>query len=45
MSSVEKALIHKLATKDVRTKDLGGTASTMEFTEAVVASMKELAGN
>ena len=40
---IEKALIHTLATKDVRTKDLGGTASTMEFTEAIVASMKELA--
>jgi isocitrate dehydrogenase (NAD+) len=31
-----------LAEKDVRTKDLGGTASTTEFTEAVVASMREL---
>jgi isocitrate dehydrogenase (NAD+) len=40
---IEKALIHTFAVKDVRTKDLGGTASTMEFTEAVVASMKELA--
>jgi isocitrate dehydrogenase (NAD+) len=40
---IEDALIHTLATKDVRTKDLGGTASTMEFTEAVVASMKDLA--
>ena len=40
---IEKALIYTLATKDIRTKDLGGTASTMEFTEAIVASMKELA--
>jgi isocitrate dehydrogenase (NAD+) len=40
---IEKALIHTFAVKEVRTKDLGGTASTMEFTEAVVASMKELA--
>ncbi len=40
---IEKSLIYTLATKDVRTKDLGGTASTMEFTEAIVASMKELA--
>ncbi|MBL8206315.1 MAG: isocitrate/isopropylmalate dehydrogenase family protein [Blastocatellia bacterium] len=39
---IEKALIHTFAVKDVRTKDLGGTASTMEFTEAVVASMREL---
>jgi len=39
---IEKALIHTFAAKDVRTKDLGGTASTMEFTEAVVASMREL---
>lgn len=39
---IERALIHTFADKDVRTKDLGGTASTMEFTEAVVASMKEL---
>jgi isocitrate dehydrogenase (NAD+) len=40
---IEKALIHTFAVKDVRTKDLGGTASTMEFTEAVVASMREIA--
>jgi isocitrate dehydrogenase (NAD+) len=40
---IEKALIHTFAVKDVRTKDLGGTASTMEFTEAVVAAMKEVA--
>lgn len=40
---IERALIHTLAVKEVRTRDLGGTASTMEFTEAVVAVMKELA--
>ena len=39
---IEKALFYTLAQKDIRTKDLGGSASTMEFTEAVVASMKEL---
>ena len=42
---IEKALIYTLATKNVRTRDLGGNAGTIEFTEAVVASMKELAGN
>lgn len=42
-ASIEKALIHTFAARNVRTKDLGGTASTMEFTEAIVASMKELA--
>ena len=41
---IEKALFYTLDQKEIRTKDLGGTASTMEFTEAVVASMKELAG-
>jgi len=39
---VLNALERTLAQKDVRTKDLGGTASTTEFTEAVVASMREL---
>jgi isocitrate/isopropylmalate dehydrogenase len=39
----QRNLIHTFAVKDVRTKDLGGAASTMEFTEAVVASMKEIA--
>ena len=42
---IEKALIYTLATKNVRTRDLGGSAGTIEFTEAVVASMKELAGD
>ncbi len=39
---IERAMIHTLAEKKVRTRDLGGTASTTEYTEAVVASMKEL---
>jgi isocitrate dehydrogenase (NAD+) len=40
---IERAMIHTLAVKKVRTRDLGGTASTTEYTEAIVASMKELA--
>ena len=39
---VERAMIHTLENKQVRTRDLGGTASTTEYTEAIVASMKEL---
>jgi isocitrate dehydrogenase (NAD+) len=39
---IERAMIHTLAVKQVRTRDLGGTASTTEYTEAIVASMKEL---
>ncbi|HEY6402500.1 MAG TPA: isocitrate dehydrogenase (NAD(+)) [Blastocatellia bacterium] len=39
---IERATIHTLAVKQVRTRDLGGSASTTEYTEAVVASMKEL---
>jgi isocitrate dehydrogenase (NAD+) len=39
---IERAIIYTLADKKVRTRDLGGTASTTEYTEAVVASMKEL---
>jgi isocitrate dehydrogenase (NAD+) len=39
---VERAMIHTLANKQVRTRDLGGTASTTEYTEAIVASMREL---
>ena len=39
---IEKALIHTFAVRNVRTRDLGGTACTTEFTEAVVASMREL---
>jgi isocitrate dehydrogenase (NAD+) len=40
---IESAMIHTLANKQVRTRDLGGTASTTEYTEAIVASMRELA--
>jgi isocitrate dehydrogenase (NAD+) len=40
---IERAMIQTLAVKQVRTRDLGGTASTTEYTEAVVASMRELA--
>jgi isocitrate dehydrogenase (NAD+) len=39
---IERAMIHTLANKQVRTRDLNGTASTTEYTEAIVASMKEL---
>ena len=40
---IEKALHYTLASKSVRTRDIGGTASTTKYTEAIVASMKELA--
>jgi isocitrate dehydrogenase (NAD+) len=40
---IERAMIHTLSNKKVRTRDLGGTASTTEYTEAIVASMRELA--
>lgn len=40
---IERAMIRTLAEKQVRTRDLGGTASTTEYTEAIVASMRELA--
>jgi isocitrate dehydrogenase (NAD+) len=39
---IERAMIHTLAVKKVRTRDLSGTASTTEYTEAIVASMREL---
>jgi isocitrate dehydrogenase (NAD+) len=42
---IERAMIHTLANKQVRTRDLGGTASTTEYTESIVASMRELAGS
>ncbi|MBX3280184.1 MAG: isocitrate dehydrogenase (NAD(+)) [Acidobacteria bacterium] len=41
---IHGALIHTLREKHVRTRDLGGAASTTEYTEAIVASMRELAG-
>jgi isocitrate dehydrogenase (NAD+) len=39
---IERALIYTMAEKNVRTRDLGGTAHTTEYTETIVASMKEL---
>jgi isocitrate dehydrogenase (NAD+) len=39
---IHNALQHTLAVKNIRTKDLGGQASTTEYTEAIVASMKEI---
>jgi isocitrate dehydrogenase (NAD+) len=39
---IERAMIHTLAVKQVRTRDLGGKASTTEYTEAIVAVMREL---
>jgi isocitrate dehydrogenase (NAD+) len=43
--SIEKALHYTLSTKETRTRDIGGTASTTEYTEAIVASMKELSAS
>ncbi len=40
---IHHALQHTLAVRNVRTRDLGGTASTTEYTETIVASMKEVA--
>jgi isocitrate dehydrogenase (NAD+) len=39
---IHNALHHTLAAGKVRTRDLGGTASTTEFTEAIVASLSEV---
>lgn len=39
---IHKALEHTLAVRNVRTRDLGGTASTTEYTETIVASMQEV---
>jgi isocitrate dehydrogenase (NAD+) len=39
---IHHALEHTLAVKNVRTRDLGGAASTTEYTEAIVASMREV---
>ncbi len=41
---IERAIIHTLAEKKVRTRDLGGTAHTTEYTEILVTTMKELSG-
>jgi len=40
---ISRAMIYTLAEKNVRTRDLGGTARTTEYTESIVSSMKELA--
>lgn len=39
---IERAMIQTLTDNQVRTRDLGGTASTTEYTEAIVAAMKKL---
>jgi isocitrate dehydrogenase (NAD+) len=39
---VYQALEYTLRVRNIRTRDLGGTASTTEYTEAIVGSMKEL---
>ena len=39
---IAKAIIYTLDEKKIRTRDLGGTAHTTEYTEAVVHSMQEL---
>jgi len=41
---IENAFRYTLDVKKIRTRDLGGTAHTTEYTEAVVASMNELRG-
>ncbi|HYE76016.1 MAG TPA: isocitrate dehydrogenase (NAD(+)) [Blastocatellia bacterium] len=40
---IQSALEKTLGAGEVRTRDLGGTASTMEYTEAIVAAMKTIA--
>lgn len=39
---IERSMIHTLEVKKIRTRDLKGTASTTEYTEAVVTTMREL---
>ena len=41
-SLIERAMMYTLAEKKIRTRDLGGTAHTTEYTEILVATMKEL---
>ena len=43
--NIEKALHYTLSTKAVRTRDIGGTASTTEYTEAIAAALKEVSVN
>ncbi|MEP7273930.1 MAG: isocitrate/isopropylmalate dehydrogenase family protein [Acidobacteriota bacterium] len=42
---IRLAIDHTLSVRNIRTRDLGGTASTMEYTEAIVSSMRELGGS
>lgn len=39
---VKLALDHTLSVRNIRTRDLGGSASTTEYTEAIVSSLKEV---
>jgi isocitrate dehydrogenase (NAD+) len=39
---IYNALVHTLSVRNIKTRDLGGTASTTEYTEAIVVSMKEI---
>jgi isocitrate dehydrogenase (NAD+) len=39
---ISRAMIYTLSEKKIRTRDLGGTASTTEYTEAIVGTMKEM---
>ncbi|MBL8208977.1 MAG: NAD-dependent isocitrate dehydrogenase, partial [Blastocatellia bacterium] len=39
---IERALFQTLSDGHIRTRDLGGAASTTEYTEAIVAKMREL---
>jgi isocitrate dehydrogenase (NAD+) len=39
---IYRALEHTLSRRKVMTRDIGGTASTTEYTETIVASMREL---
>ncbi len=43
--SIRTAIDHTLSVRNIRTRDLGGSASTTEYTEAIVGSMRELAGS
>lgn len=38
---IRVAINHTLSVRNIRTRDLGGSASTTEYTEAIVSSMKE----
>ena len=38
--TIDSALLHVLKDKDIHTRDLGGTATTTEFTEAIVKEIE-----